>query len=57
MNAKMKSSSVVPDLIKAWGVQKFLEGVTIALRKMGRNENLLASDIDQALSRYVNRQD
>lgn len=52
----MKISSVVPDLIKAWGVQKFMEGVTSALRKMGNNESRLASDVDLALKRYVDRQ-
>lgn len=52
----MNKLSVVPDLIKAWGVQKFFEGVTNALRKMGHNERQLANDVDHALKRYLDRQ-
>lgn len=52
----MKKFDMIPDLIKTWGVQKFLDVVVKALRKMGKNENQLASDVDIALKRYVDRQ-
>jgi len=52
----MKKFDMIPDLIKTWGVQKFLDVVVKALRKMGSNENILASEVDLALKRYVDRQ-
>ena len=46
---------MIKELIRAWGVKKFMEATISALRRMGANENWLASELDILLSKYLDR--
>lgn len=49
--------SVLGDLIKLWGIKKVIEQMIALLNKQGNNEQLLARDLQTALSAYERRED